>query len=117
MPSLLRRLGIDKSLDLVQPPDVFALLLHINVVRHKDSQRLRDTTVLEEALHQHLQILIEGSERRAGVDVGAALRSLGRLGAGDGRILKVEDVVDGDVAALGGRVDGQGALALAGLLD
>lgn len=93
------------------------MLLGVNVVGDKDGQGLVDATLLEEALHQHLQVLVEAAKGRAGVDVGALLGGLGGVDAGDGGVLVEEHVVDDDLAVAGGGVDVEGAVGLAGLLD
>lgn len=110
-------LNIDESADVLEPADVLLLLLGINVVGDKDGQGLVDATLLEEALHQHLQVLVEAAKGRAGVDVGALLGGLGGVDAGDGGVLVEEHVVDDDFAVAGGGVDVEGAVGLAGLLD
>lgn len=44
-------LSIDKALDVAQPPQVFPLLLDVDVVGHKHGHCLRDAPLLEESLH------------------------------------------------------------------
>lgn len=112
----MTRLGINEALDVAQPAEVLVLLLDVDVVGHKDGQRLGDAALLEEALHEDLQVLVEGAKRRAWVDVGALLGGLGGLGAGELGVGVVVQVLDDNVAVLGGGVDAEGA-GLAGLLD
>lgn len=111
------RLGINEGLDVAQPPHVLALLLDVHIVGHEDGQGLGDASLLEESLHQDLEILVEAAEGRAGVDVGALLGGLGVLDLSDLGVIVVEEVLDDDIAVLGGGVDVQGARALAGLLN
>lgn len=110
-------LGVNKSSDVLEPAEVLLLLLGIDVVGDKGGQGLVDATLLEEALHQHLQVLVEAAKGRAGVDVGALLGGLGGVDASDFGVLVEEHVVDLDLAVAGGGVDVEGAVGLAGLLD
>ena len=110
-------LSIDEALDVAQPAGVLPLLLDVDVIRHEDGEGLGDAALLEEPLHQDLEVLVERAEGGAGVDVCALLGVLGLVEAGDGGVLVEEDVLDEDLAVLGGGVDAQGTLGLAGLLD
>lgn len=44
-------LSVDKALDVAQPPQVFPLLLDVDVVGHKHGHCLCDAPLLEESLH------------------------------------------------------------------
>lgn len=110
-------LCVNKSSDVLEPSKVLLLLLGIDVIRDKGSQSLVDATLLEEALHQHLQVLVEAAEGRSGVDVGTLLGGLGGVDASNLGVLVEEHVVDLDLAIAGGGIDVEGAVGLAGLLD
>lgn len=110
-------LSLNETLDVVQPADVLVLLLDINIVGHKDSQGLRNTTLLEEALHQHLEVIIQAAEGRARVHLSALLGLLGALGMSELGVLEIEDVLDEESAVTGGGVDVESGLALSRLLD
>ena len=110
-------LRVNKGPDVLEPSEVLLLLLDINIVGHKGGEGLVDAALLEEALHEDLEVLVEAAKGRAGVDVGALLGGLGVVDAGDGGVLVEEHVVDDDVAVAGGGVDVEGAGRLAGLLD
>lgn len=111
------RLSIDEALDVAQPAGVLALLLDVDVVGDEDGEGLGDATLLEEALHEDLEVVVEAAEGGAGVDVGTLLGGLGALDLGDLGVGVVEEVLDDNVAVLGGGVDVEGADGLAGLLD
>ena len=110
-------LSVDEGLDVGQPPGVLTLLLDVDVVGDKDGEGLGDTTLLEEALHKDLEVVVEAAKGRAGVDVSALLGGLRGLDLCDLCIGVVEEVLDDNVAVLGGGVDVEGALGLAGLLN
>lgn len=110
-------LSINEALDIVEPAEILALLLDINVVGNKDSEGLSDATLLEEALHEDLEVLVEAAKGRTGVDVGALLGGLGAVELGDVCVLVEEHVVDDDATVLGGGVNVESAGGLAGLLD
>lgn len=110
-----RKLSLDKSLDVVQPEQVLLLLLHVNVVGDEDGQGLVDAALVQVALEQHLEILVEVSVGRPHVQVLTLVGGVGRLGIGVGGVGVVVDVVDDDHAVLGDRLDGERAPVL--LLD
>lgn len=114
---LATRLSIDETLDVAQPAGVLALLLDVDVVGDEDGEGLCDATLLEEALHEDLEVVVEAAEGGSGVDVGALLGGLGALDLGDLGVGVVEEVLDDNVAVLGGGIDVEGADGLAGFLD
>ena len=113
----VNHLSVDESLDVVQPPSVLTLLLDVDVVGNKDGESLGDATLLKEALHEDLEVVIEAAEGRSGVDVGTLLGGLGGLDLGNLGVVVVKEVLDYDVAVLGGGINVESARGLAGLLD
>ena len=113
----VNHLSVDESLDVVQPPSVLTLLLDVDVVGNKDGESLGDATLLEEALHEDLEVVIEAAEGRSRVDVGTLLGGLGGLDLGNLGVVVVEEVLDYNVAVLGGGINVESARGLAGLLD
>jgi hypothetical protein len=110
-------LSIDESLYVVQPPSVLSLLLDVHVVGNKDSEGLSDATLLEEALHEDLEIVIEAAEWRSGVDISTLLGGVGALDLGDRGVGVIEEVLDNNVSFLSAGIDVQGSRGLARLLD
>jgi hypothetical protein len=109
--------SVDKGLDVAQPAHIFTLLFDVDVVGDEDGEGLVNAPFLEEALHNDLQVIVEATKWRARINVGAALSSLGRLDLCNGGILEIEEVLNDNIAVLGGGVDVEGASSLAGLLD
>lgn len=111
------RLGVNKGLDVVQPPEVLALLLDVDVVGDEDGQGLVDATLLQEAVHEDLKVLVEAAEGGAGVELGTLLSELGVLDLGNLDVVVVEHVLNNDVAVLGAGIDAENTSSLAGLLN
>lgn len=110
-------LSINESLDVVQPPSVLSLLLDVHVVGNKDSKGLSDATLLEEALHEDLEVVVEAAEGGSGVDIGTLLGGVGALDLGDRGVGVIEEVLDNNVSFLSASVDVQSSRGLARLLD
>lgn len=108
-------MGIDEALEVVEPPEVLLLLLHVKVVGNKEGKGLVDATVLEVALHEDLEILVKGTKWRARVDSLGSVLGLGAVTVGELGVVVVEHVVDNNGAVLGNSVDVEGTLA--GLLN
>lgn len=110
-------LSINESLDVVQPPSVLSLLLDVHVVGNKDSKGLGDATLLEEALHEDLEVVVEAAEGGPGVDISTLLSGVGALDLGNRGVGVVEEVLDNNVSFLSAGIDIQGSRGLARLLD
>ena len=105
----------DKVLDVVQPPDVLLLLLVVNVVGDEERQAGVDAALLEVLLEEDLEVLVEVVEGGTGVQSPPRPVLLGGLGVGELGIGEVVQVLDQEVAVLGGGLDGESTLA--GALD
>lgn len=93
------------------------MLLDVHVVGNKDSEGLSNATLLEEALHENLEVVVETAEWRSGVDISTLLGGIGALNLGDRGVGVIEEVLDNNVSFLGAGIDVEGSRGLARLLD
>lgn len=95
----------------LQPPNVFLLLLVVNVVGNEQSHAGVDAAILDVLLEEDLEVLIQLVEVRTGIQClprPALLRSLrfGKVG-----VRKVSDILDDDITILHSGLDRESALA------
>jgi hypothetical protein len=99
---------LDEFLDVVQPPNV---LLVVYVVGDEQGHPGIDATLLEVLLKQNLEVLVKVVERGPGVQCPPRPVLLGGCGVGEIGGREVPQVLDQEVAILGGGIDGKSTLA------
>ena len=106
---------LDESLHVVQPPNVFLLLLVVNIIGDEQGHTGVDAALFEVLLKQDLEVLVEVVERRAGVQGAPGPVLLRGRGIGEIGRREIPKVFDQEVAVLSGGIDGKSSLA--GSLD
>lgn len=99
----------------LEPANVFFLFLDLDVIRNHVCELCVNTSLLEVALQESLQVLIQVFERRTSVQALSRPVLLGRLGVGKLRLRKVRDFLDLEKTVLGNALDQEGTVP--GLLN
>lgn len=109
----------NEALDVLQPSHVLLLLLVVNVVWDEESKLSVDSTLIQVALEEDLEVLVEVAEWWSGIDATALPVGLGGLGVGESGGLVVVDVVNHEHTVLGDSVnlESSGVGLRWGLLD
>ncbi len=108
-------LRLNKALDVLQPPQVLLLLLHVYVIRYEQSQRSVDTPLIQISFQKHLKILIKVAEWWSNIQVLSLVDLLCSLAVCMRCIGVVENVVNDDHSFLDNSFDCESSLSC--LLD
>lgn len=99
----------------LEPANVFLLLLNLNVIGDHVGKLCVDTPLVQIALQEALQVLIQVLKRRTSVQALSSPVLLGSLCVSKFRLVEVGDLLDLEQTVLGDGLDQKSAIA--GLLD
>lgn len=99
----------------LEPANVFLLLLNLNVIGDHVGKLCVDTPLVQVALQEALQVLVQVLERRTCVQTLSCPVLLGSLGVGKVRLVEVRDLLNLEQTVLGDGLDQKSAVA--GLFD